>query len=59
MSAFHPLRTLAKRCKNQLMSDDWRTEVLETLPYLRGHNFVRKPYTAYRPEISHASERGQ
>lgn len=35
------------------MSDDWRAEVLETLPYLRGHRFVRKPYKAYRPDWEH------
>ena len=35
------------------MADDWRTEVLETIPYLRGQCFVRKPYKAYRPDWEH------
>jgi hypothetical protein len=35
------------------MSDDWRTELLETIPYLRGQSFVRKPYTKYRPGWDH------
>ena len=35
------------------MSDEWRAEVLETLPYLRGQSFARKPYKAYRPGWEH------
>jgi hypothetical protein len=35
------------------MSDDWRADVLETLPYLRGQSFVRKPYRAYRADWEH------
>lgn len=35
------------------MSDDWREDVLRTLPYLRGQRFVRKAYTAYRPDWDH------
>lgn len=35
------------------MADDWRAEVLKTLPYLRGQSFVRKPYKAYRPDWEH------
>ena len=35
------------------MPEDWRTEQLETIPYLRGQSFIRKPYTAYRPDWDH------
>jgi hypothetical protein len=35
------------------MVEDWRREVLETLPYLRGLSFVRKPYRQYRPGWDH------
>lgn len=35
------------------MSQDWRAELLETIPYLRGASFVRKVYTAYGAEWHH------
>lgn len=35
------------------MVNDWRSEILETIPYLRGQSFVRKPYTAYRQDWEH------
>lgn len=35
------------------MADDWRAEMLETVPFLRGQSFVRKPYRAYRPGWEH------
>lgn len=35
------------------MTDQWRAEMLETLPYLRGQSFVRKSYRAYRPDWEH------
>jgi hypothetical protein len=35
------------------MPDEWRAEMLETLPYLRTQSFVRKPYKAYRPGWEH------
>lgn len=35
------------------MSDEWRAEVLETLPYLQGQSFVRKPYKPFRPDWEH------
>ncbi len=35
------------------MSDQWRAEMLETLPYLRAQSFVRKAYKAYRLDWEH------
>ena len=35
------------------MSEDWRADVLATLPYLRAQSFVRKNYTQYSPEWDH------
>jgi hypothetical protein len=35
------------------MAEDWRAEVLETIPELRGQSFVRKKYTEYRPGWDH------
>ena len=35
------------------MAEDWRAEVLETLPELRDQSFVRKQYAAYRPDWDH------
>ena len=35
------------------MSDDWRTELLDMIPYLRGQSFVRKAYRDYRPGWDH------
>ena len=35
------------------MAEDWRRDVLETLPYLRGQSFARKPYKAYRADWEH------
>ena len=35
------------------MPDEWRAEILETLPYLRGQSFIRKPYKAYRADWEH------
>jgi hypothetical protein len=35
------------------MADDWRVQQLETIQYLRGQSFVRKAYTAYRPDWDH------
>jgi hypothetical protein len=32
---------------------DWRLRHLETQPYLRGANFIRKPYRAHRPGWEH------
>jgi len=53
MPLFDPLRTLAKACRNRPMSDQWRADVLDMLPYLRGQSFVRKPYKAFRPDWEH------
>jgi hypothetical protein len=35
------------------MVEDWRADILQILPYLRGQSFVRKPYTEYRPGWDH------
>jgi hypothetical protein len=35
------------------MTEDWRAQMLETIPYLRGQSFVRKSYKAYRPDWEH------
>jgi len=35
------------------MTEDWRSKNLETVPYLRGQTFVRKAYTAPRPDWDH------
>lgn len=35
------------------MAEDWRAELLETIPELRGQSFVRKRYTEYRPGWDH------
>ena len=35
------------------MADEWRNEMLDTVPHLRGQSFVRKPYKAYRPGWEH------
>lgn len=48
-----PLRTLPKECRNHSMSDEWRTKMLETLPYLHGQSFILKPYKAYRANWEH------
>lgn len=35
------------------MADDWRLDNLKMWPELRGLSWVRKPYSAYRPDWDH------
>ena len=53
LGRFRPIADIWQWMQNPFMSDEWRAEVLETLPYLRGQSFIRKPYQAYRPGWEH------
>ena len=35
------------------MAEDWRSKNLDTVQRLRGQHFIRKPYSAYRPDWDH------
>ena len=51
--SFRPIADIRDWMQKRVVVDQWRSEMLETLPYLRGQSFVRKPYKAYGPDWEH------